>query len=208
MNTGSLAQSFRSHCAILSHPEVFKRCTRRTGRGRGLSFSIVGGTSGSDEFRWSGTPAGTDIQSPLPHNSRCYWKKATFLTAWVLTCPLGMLPMLLFFFFLIKIQLIYNVLPISTLQKSESVINTHTHTYIYLHFFLNILFHPGLSQETGSSFLCYSRTLFIRSKCNHVLQYRKWGNCPWKAENRGGTHPPPRVTHGESEWALLPCNVY
>ena len=111
-------------------------------------------------------------------------------------------------FFLIKIQLIYNVVPISTVQKSDSVIHTHTHTYIYLHFFLNILFHPGLSQETGSSFLCYSRTLFIRSKCNHVLQYRKWGNCPWKAENRGGTHPLPQVTHGESEWALLPCNVY
>lgn len=130
MNTGSLAQSLLSHCAILSHPEVFKRCTRRKEKGRGLSFSIVGGTSSSDEFRWSGTPAGTDIQSPLPHNSRCHWKKATFLTAWILTWPLGMLPTL----FLIKIQLIYNVVPISAVQKSDSVIHTHTYIYIFTFF--------------------------------------------------------------------------
>ena len=206
MNTGSLVQSFPSHCAILSYPEVLKRCPRRKERGRGLSFSIVGGTSSSDEFRWSTTPARTDSQNPLPHNSRFHWGKVTFLTAWVLTWPLGMLPMQ--FFFLIKIQLIYNVVPTSAVQKSDSVIHTHTHTYIYLHSFLNILFHSGLSQETGYSFLCYSRTLFIHSKCNHFLKYRKWGNWPWKAENLGRTRPPPRVTHGENERAVLPCNIY
>ena len=115
---------------------------------------------------------------------------------------------LLFLFVVVEVQLIYNVVPISAVQKSDSVTHTHTHIYIYLHSFLNILFHSGLSQKTGYSFLCYSRTLFIHSKCNHVLKCRKWGNCPWKAEELGRTHPPPRVTHTESEWAVLPCNIY
>ena len=113
-------------------PEVLKRCPRRMERGRGLSFSIVGGTSSSDEFRWSRTPARTDSQNPLPHNSRFHWGKVTFLTAWVLTWPLGMLPMQ--FFFLIKIQLIYNLqLCQSLLYRKVTQLYTHTHTHIYIY---------------------------------------------------------------------------
>ena len=52
-----------------------------------------------------------------------------------LDLPLGYAPYaVVFFFFLIKIQLIYNVLPISTVQKSDSVIHTHTHIYIFTFF--------------------------------------------------------------------------
>ena len=52
-------------------------------------------------------------------------------------------------FFLTEVQLIYTVVPISAIQQSDSVLHIYT-------FFLNILFHYGLSQETGYSSLCYT----------------------------------------------------
>ena len=45
---------------------------------------------------------------------------------------------------------------ISVVQQSDSVIHTHTHIYIYIHILFYILFHYGLSQETGYSSLCYA----------------------------------------------------
>ena len=50
--------------------------------------------------------------------------------------------------FLIKVYLTYYVMPILALQQSDSDV------YIYIHIRFYILFHPGLSQETGQSSLC------------------------------------------------------
>ena len=56
-------------------------------------------------------------------------------------------------FFLIKVELIYNVVPISVLQQSDPVIHTHTHTHT--HSFSRIIFYHDLSQERGySSLFC------------------------------------------------------
>ena len=51
--------------------------------------------------------------------------------------------------FFIEVQLIYNVVLISAVQQSDSVIHIHT-------FFFNIVFHYGLSQGIGYSSLCYT----------------------------------------------------
>ena len=60
------------------------------------------------------------------------------------------------YIFKTEIQLIYNVVLISTIQKSDSVIcmyiYIYTHTYIHS---LNIPFHYGLSQDIEYSSLCY-----------------------------------------------------
>ena len=53
-------------------------------------------------------------------------------------------------FFFIEVQLIYKVVLVSGIQKSDSVI----HTYIYILF--HILFHSGLSQDIEYSSLCYT----------------------------------------------------
>ena len=47
-------------------------------------------------------------------------------------------------FFKIKVWLIHNVVLISAVQQSDSVTHIHTHSS-----FFDILFHHGLSQETG-----------------------------------------------------------
>ena len=47
----------------------------------------------------------------------------------------------------IEVELIYKVVPLSAVQQIDSVIHIET-------FFLKILFHYGLSQEIGYSFLC------------------------------------------------------
>ena len=64
-------------------------------------------------------------------------------------CPLASWPCLRkatgFFFFLIEVELIYNVALISAIQQSDSV----THIYILFH----ILFHYGLSQDMEYSSL-------------------------------------------------------
>ena len=45
-----------------------------------------------------------------------------------------------------------------------------SYTYMYT-FFLNIIFHHRLSQETGYSFLCYTTgTLSIHSKCAKAIE--------------------------------------
>ena len=57
-----------------------------------------------------------------------------------------------FFFFLIEVQLIYNVVLDSRAQQSDSVI----HIYIYIFFFLfQILFHYRLLQDTEYGSTCY-----------------------------------------------------
>ena len=53
--------------------------------------------------------------------------------------------------FLIEIQLIYNVLLVSDIQQSDSVI----HAYIYI-FFRYVLFHHRLLQDIDYSSLCYT----------------------------------------------------
>ena len=55
---------------------------------------------------------------------------------------------LFLFFFLIEVLLIYNVLLISAVRQSDSVI------HIYIVFY--IIFHYGLSQDIEFSFLCYT----------------------------------------------------
>ena len=52
-------------------------------------------------------------------------------------------------YFFIEVQLIYNVVPVSAIQQTDPVLHIYT-------FFFNILFHHGLSQETGYSSLCYT----------------------------------------------------
>ena len=49
------------------------------------------------------------------------------------------------FFYFIEVQLIYNVVLISAVQQSDSV--------IYLYILFHILFHSGLSQDTEYSSL-------------------------------------------------------
>ena len=49
---------------------------------------------------------------------------------------------------LIKIELIYNVVLVSAVQQSDSV--------IHIHKFFNILFHYGLPQNIEYSSLCYT----------------------------------------------------
>ena len=52
----------------------------------------------------------------------------------------------LIFIFFIKVQLIYNVVPVSAVWQSDS----------YMHSLKNILFHYGLFQEIEYSSLCYT----------------------------------------------------
>ena len=60
--------------------------------------------------------------------------------------------LIFFFYFIIEEQLIYSVVLVSSVQKSDSVtyiyiyiyIYTHTHTHTF--FFKNIIFHYGLSR--------------------------------------------------------------
>ena len=71
------------------------------------------------------------------------------------------------FFFLnlfkIEVQLTYNVVLISAIQQSDSV--------IYILFFLtNILFHYGLSQDTENSSVCY----IAGPCCLSVLYIKAW----------------------------------
>ena len=54
------------------------------------------------------------------------------------------------FFFLIKVELIYNIMFVSGVQQSDSVI--YTNIYVYSFF---ILFHYSLLQDIEYSPLCY-----------------------------------------------------
>ena len=62
--------------------------------------------------------------------------------------------------YFIKIQLIYNVVFISTLQQCDSVTDTHSHTYTHIYILFHILFHYGLSQAIKNTVL-YSKTLLL-----------------------------------------------
>ena len=67
--------------------------------------------------------------------------------------------------FVVEIKLNYNVVSITAIQQSNSVIRIHTyihtHIYIYIHTYIHtyllfhILFHYGLSQDIEYSSLCY-----------------------------------------------------
>ena len=62
-----------------------------------------------------------------------------------------------FHFFKSKIELLYNVVPISPVQQSNPVIPIYS--------FFSIIFHQGLSQETGYCSLCYA----VGSHCLSIL---------------------------------------
>ena len=56
------------------------------------------------------------------------------------------------FFFLFEYKLIYNVVLVSDVQQSDSLM--HIYMYIYIPF--HILFHYSLAQDTEYSSLCYT----------------------------------------------------
>ena len=96
-------------------------------------------------------------------------------------------PSKLNFLVFIKVELNYNIVTISAVQQSDSIIYiyiyiyvcvcvyvcVYIYIYIYTHILFNILFHRGLLQKIGCSFpVLYSGTLlFILSKYNilHLL---------------------------------------
>ena len=62
-----------------------------------------------------------------------------------------------FLSFLIEVYLIYNVVLISAVQQSDSVLQytqLYIYIYIYIHILFYILFHYGLSQDIEYSSLC------------------------------------------------------
>ena len=67
--------------------------------------------------------------------------------------------------FYIGVQLINNFVLVSGVQLSDSVIHTHTHTYILF----NIHFHYGLSQDIKYSSLCYTGGPCWLSVLNQVV---------------------------------------
>ena len=73
-------------------------------------------------------------------------------------------------------MLIYNVVPISAVQQSDSVIHTYMYIYIYTHTHTHIhcfLFHHGLPQETGYSSLCYYPVHF-KINFKFIPQLTRW----------------------------------
>ena len=60
--------------------------------------------------------------------------------------------MFLFYFIFIEILLIYNVVLVSSVQQSVSVI----HIYVYKYVLFQILFHFRLLQDNEYSSLCYA----------------------------------------------------
>ena len=88
---------------------------------------------------------------------------------------LGILGASFFIIIIIKVWLIYNIVPISAGPQSHTYVcicmYIHTHTYIHIPY---IIIHHNLSQGTGYSSLCYTvehHWLCIHSKCNslHLL---------------------------------------
>ena len=98
-------------------------------------------------------------------------------------------------YYFLKVQLIYNVVPISAIQQSDLVIYTHTHTqtyshiyvciYIYTHtFFFYVLLHHGLSQETRYSSLFYTVGYCCSSFLNVIA-------CIYKPQTSSPSHTLP-----------------
>ena len=67
----------------------------------------------------------------------------------------------------IEIQLIYNVVLISGIQQSDSVI--HTYIYIYIYLLFQILFHYRLLQDTEYRSLSYRLGPFCLSVLYKVV---------------------------------------
>ena len=58
-----------------------------------------------------------------------------------------------------EVQLIYNVVLVSRVQQSGSVIHTYIYIYIYVYIYINSFsdsFHYRLLQHISQSFLCYT----------------------------------------------------
>ena len=66
----------------------------------------------------------------------------------------------------LKLQWIYHVVPISPIQQSDSVIHI-------MYVFKNIIFHHGLSQETGYSSLCYTVGCSVMNIFDMTLNFDK-----------------------------------
>ena len=98
---------------------------------------------------------------PYSMNDRCDLKQQQQnWWRWLLSCCAGSKATCIYF---IEVQLICNVVPISAVQKNDSVIYLET-------FLFHILFHDGLSQDIKYTFLCYKKP-FINQQC-HLLDGR------------------------------------
>ena len=84
-----------------------------------------------------------------------------------LICELLLFPGSFFFFNLIEVQLLYNVISISAVQPSDSVIHIYT-------FFFCILSHYGLSHDIEYRFLCYTPC------CLSILNVKFLGSYLWE----------------------------
>ena len=68
-----------------------------------------------------------------------------------------------------EVQLLYNIVLVSAVEQSDSIIVIHTYLYIciysytHIHIYLFILFHFGLSQDIEYTSL-FSKTLFYASQ--------------------------------------------
>ena len=86
-----------------------------------------------------------------------------------------------FFFFLILLQLICNVLSISAVQQSDPVIHTyiyththiHTHTHTHTHYFSHIIPHHVPSQVIRYRLLCYTAGSHCLSTANAIVYVYK-----------------------------------
>lgn len=128
---------------------------------------------------------------------------------------------LLYIFFSIKVQLIHNAVPISALQKSDSVIHRYMYiqTYILLLIFFSIMVYlrrlyivPRALQQD---------LLFIQSKWNGlhlltplfcILKYNINRENPHEVKTCGLMNyhkPPPKpINRWMAGWQKLPCSEY
>ena len=77
------------------------------------------------------------------------------------------MPLIIFIKNFFEVQLTYSVVLVFSVQQSDSVIYVHSHTHIYILYFLYILFYYGLSEDNEYSSLwhtaglCCSSILYI-----------------------------------------------
>ena len=82
---------------------------------------------------------------------------------------LNVLLNLFFYIFCIKVQLTYNVVPISALQHSDPDTHTHTHTHTHIFIFTNCFPSCSIPRDWKQFPVLYSRTsLLIHSRCNSL----------------------------------------
>ena len=104
--------------------------------------------------------------------SRPMWNATFFAVYSLFSVPLlcaatTRVPYYLFLiYFLIKVELIYNVVPTSAVHShTHTHAYTHTPIYIYIHSFSHVIFPHGLSQEIGYSSLCCT----VGPHCLYIL---------------------------------------